>query len=290
MGRQGLLIALVLAALVGGLFALFPDLDIRIAALAAHGDGSAGRAFTIGDDPLVGLFRRLWYWISTAFVLACVGAVVLKLIRPSMAMLLPGRAVIFLLASIVLAPGLVANAVLKEHWGRPRPVQITQFGGADHFVPWWDPRGACPRNCSFVSGEVAGSFWMLAPASLAPAPWRPLAYGAALAFGAAMGAMRMLAGAHFFSDVFFAAFFTFVIVWLCHAAVYRWSSITDDDVECRIADTAATLTPKVTAAVSAMRDWLWLGVHWLRVGFLFVVDRNALVWREEKSREVDRNS
>ena len=68
---------------------------------------------------------------------------------------------------------------------------------AEHFVPWWDPRGDCPNNCSFVSGDVAGAFWTLAPAALAPPQWRALAYGAALALGAGMSVLRIMAGAPF---------------------------------------------------------------------------------------------
>ena len=30
---------------------------------------------------------------------------------------------------------------------------LTEFGGTGHFVPWWDPRGDCPKNCSFIAGE-----------------------------------------------------------------------------------------------------------------------------------------
>jgi hypothetical protein len=61
----------------------------------------------------------------------------------------------FLIATMILAPGIMANVVLKEHWGRSRPIDA-QFGGNEHFVSWRDRRGDCPANCSFVSGDVAG--------------------------------------------------------------------------------------------------------------------------------------
>ena len=67
----------------------------------------------------------------------------------------------------------------------------------DRFMPWWDPRGECPNNCSFVAGEPSGAFWTLAPAALAPPQWRALAYGAALAFGAAVGVLRIAGGGAF---------------------------------------------------------------------------------------------
>ena len=112
--------------------------------------------------------------------------------------------------------------MFKEHWGRPRPIDVTQFGGTEHFRPWWDPRGDCPKNCSFVAGEPSGAFWTLAPAAVVPPQWRALAYGAALTFGAAVGMLRIVAGAHFFSDVVFAGVFSFLVIWLVHGLIYRW--------------------------------------------------------------------
>jgi lipid A 4'-phosphatase len=100
-------------------------------------------------------------------------------------------------------------------------------------VAWWDPRGDCPGNCSFVSGDVSGAFWTLAPAALAPPQWRALAYGAALALGVGMAIFRMLAGAHFFSDVVFAGVFTYLIIWIVHGLIFRWppTRLTDEGVE-----------------------------------------------------------
>jgi membrane-associated phospholipid phosphatase len=127
-----------------------------------------------------------------------------------------------MLVTLALGPGVVANLVFKEHWGRPRPIDVTQFGGTEHFRPWWDPRGDCPKNCSFVAGEPSGAFWTLAPAAVVPPQWRALAYSAALTFGAAVGMLRIVAGAHFFSDVVFAGVFSFLVIWLVHGLLYRW--------------------------------------------------------------------
>jgi membrane-associated phospholipid phosphatase len=68
---------------------------------------------------------------------------------------------------------------------------------------------------------------------LAPPQWRALAYGAALAFGAGMAAIRVMAGAHFVSDVIFAGVFTFLIIWLVHALIYRWprTRLSDEVIE-----------------------------------------------------------
>jgi membrane-associated PAP2 superfamily phosphatase len=173
-------------------------------------------------------------------VLPAVVAFVIKLILPRHRLFISGRAIVFLIATLILAPGLVVNVALKDHWGRPRPIDVTQFGGDQHFVAWWDPRGDCPGNCSFVSGDVSGAFWTLAPAALAPPQWRAIAYGAAVALGAGMAVLRIMAGAHFFTDTVFAGVFTFLIIWIVHGLIYRWPATRfgDDAVERAIERTA----------------------------------------------------
>ncbi len=90
---------------------------------------------------------------------ACDRRVVVKMIRPDRPLLVSGRLRSFLLVTMILSAGVLTNLTFKSYWGRPRPVVVTQFGGDQQFVPWWDPRGDCARNCSFFSGEGATAFW-----------------------------------------------------------------------------------------------------------------------------------
>jgi multisubunit Na+/H+ antiporter MnhB subunit len=63
-----------------------------------------------------------------------------------------------------------------------------------------------------VSGEASQAFWVVAPASLTPPQIRPVAMGTAVVFGASVGAMRIIFGRHFVSDVVFAGIITIAIV------------------------------------------------------------------------------
>lgn len=236
MNRTGLIIALAIAAVNGLVFGLFPGLELRVAQHFHDVVDAGGNVFAWRIYPPLMLARDIGLWVSTAIIVPVLGALAIKLIAPKRKMLVPGRAVIFLVATLALGPGLLVNVLLKDHWGRPRPIDTTQFGGSDHYVRWWDPRGDCPNNCSFVSGDVAGAFWTIAPAALLPAPYRALAFGAALALGTAMAAFRVMAGAHFFSDVVFAGVFTFLVIWFAYALIYRWprTRITDAGVEAAI--------------------------------------------------------
>jgi membrane-associated PAP2 superfamily phosphatase len=232
MNRTGMIVALGLAAVVGVVFGLFPQLDLMISA-PFNAMVENGYNFSLRLSQPLQLARDIGLWVGTAIMIPVVAALAFKLLLPRRRLLLSGRAILFLMATLALGPGLVANIILKDHWARPRPIEVTQFGGPLHFVAWWDPRGDCLGNCSFVSGDVSGAFWTIAPAALVPPPWRALAYGGALALGIGMAAVRIVAGAHFFSDTIFAGVFTFLIIWLVHGLIYRWprTRLSDQAVE-----------------------------------------------------------
>jgi len=232
MNRTGLTIALVIAAVVGLVFGVAPDLELRLSRPwfeISHRGGN----FALRFDPMIQMLRDSGLWLAAILAAPPVVALVLKLVLPRRRLLISGRAIVFMLATLALGPGVLVNVVLKEHWGRSRPIDVAQFGGADPYVSWWDPRGECPKNCSFVSGDVAGSYWMLAPAALAPPAWRPFAYAGALGVGIAMSLLRIAAGAHFITDVVFAGVFIFVIIWITHGLIYRWprTRMTDESIE-----------------------------------------------------------
>ena len=188
-------------------------------------------------------------WLIALLAAPAFVAILGKLILPRRRMLIGGRAALFLVLTLALGPGILANEVLKDHWGRARPIDVTEFGGTDRFTPWWDPRGECPNNCSFIAGEPSGAFWTLAPAAFAPPQWRLPAYGAVLAFGAAIGVLRMAGGGHFFTDVVFAGVFMFLVVWAMHGLIFRWRAprMADDFIERPLARAAEAMRDALAA-------------------------------------------
>jgi membrane-associated PAP2 superfamily phosphatase len=233
MNRTGLLIAIAIAVVAGVVFGLYPELDLRIAGYFYAVEDADHNSFAFRLYLPLMRARNAGLWIGSLLLAPAVAALLIKLILPRRKLLMPGRAVVFLIATMILGPGLLVNVLLKDHWGRSRPIDVTQFGGVEHFVPWWDPRGDCPANCAFVSGDVAGAFWTIAPAALAPPQWRAVAYGAALTLGAGMAIARVMAGGHFPSDVIFAGVFTFLVIWIVYTLIYRWprTRLSDGDVE-----------------------------------------------------------
>ena len=218
--RRGMGVALALTVLTALVFGFFPDLDLAAAALFYLGDGHFA-----GVTPSGEALRRVFLYVPFA-VLAGMAllygwrrAGLRQGTRPAWAP--DGRGLAMMVLSLALGPGLLVNVGLKNHWHRPRPVQVTAFGGPDAFRPFDTRDGQCRRNCSFVSGEGSSSFWTVAPALLAPPPWRALALGAALLFAAATGLLRMAFGGHFLSDTLFAALLTWFVIATTWALVFR---------------------------------------------------------------------
>jgi lipid A 4'-phosphatase len=205
-------LAILLAA---ALFLSWPGLDLVVAGLFYRGHG----AFLLDGNGLATAFHAglpvLMQLAAAAILLLLAWDLYGRRRRRADAI----RQAVFLAASFIVGPGLVANTLLKDNWGRPRPSQIAPFGGGGRFAPPLLIGDQCPNNCSFVSGDVAAIFAFLAFALLLPAGRpRRLGVGAVVLAGAAMGVVRMGQGGHFLSDVVFAGLFTALVVVLLH----RW--------------------------------------------------------------------
>jgi len=212
-GGLAFVIAVATLAMLAGV-----KLDLQIAGLFYD---PTQQKFLAQTNHYVGLVREN----GLVALVACFGAVVAALVTRMLRLpqrVVPGRVVLFLVSTLALGPGLLANVILKDHWHRPRPVQVTEFGGSKPYVDWWDPRGGCERNCSFVSGEASAAAWMFAPAMLAPPQWRIAALTGAAIFTAVISLSRMAAGGHFFTDVVFAVLLTIILILIMHRVIFRW--------------------------------------------------------------------
>ncbi len=251
MNRTGLTVALAIGFVAAVICAVDPQLDLDLSALSFN---SKNHMFDVNGQMWVQHTRAAARLIVTLLVLPAFLSVIAKLVWPRRPMLIEARAALFLIATLALGPGLLTNVILKDHWGRPRPIDVQEFYGDYRFVPWWEPRGGCPNNCSFIAGEPSGAFWTLAPAALAAPELQPLAYGAALAFGAGVGVLRIAAGAHFFSDVVFAGVFTYLLIWLLHGLIYRWGATRIDEAaaERRLAEAGEALAARLQRLIGHM--------------------------------------
>ncbi|WP_158554803.1 phosphatase PAP2 family protein [Methylovirgula sp. 4M-Z18] len=204
------LAGLVLSAAV---LAIWPELDLATSAYFYEG-GHHFAAIT----PLGQFGRMVGYTVPFVLLIGATALWAARRFGFNVPFAPTGRSVAFLILSMVLVPGLVVNVGLKDHAHRPRPAQSTAFDGPYPFRPWYKFDGECKKNCSFVSGEASSAFWTLAPASLAPMPFKPYAIGAALIFSIFTSALRIAFGGHYLSDVLLATFLTIFLI----EALRRW--------------------------------------------------------------------
>lgn len=205
----------------GGLI-LLPSIDLWASGLFYRpGDG-----FFLGDWAPFRLAHDHLNFAVWAFAVAVVVAGSASFFFRRAVLGLSPRAAIFLLLSLALGPGLTVNTVFKDHWGRARPTQVTEFGGTQKFTPAFVPSDQCRRNCSFPAGDPAMGFYLVSAALLAgSAPLRRNGVIGAVALGAALGVVRMAQGGHFLSDVVASGFLVAAIAWGLHALVMRSDAV-----------------------------------------------------------------
>ena len=123
---------------------------------------------------------------------------------------------------LLLGSGFLIHAVLKDHWGRPRPKQITEFGGQQPFHPYYIPDfSEHPEpSKSFPCGHCSMGFFFFTVAFLGLHYKNRVVYysGMLTAFvlGGTLGFVRIAQGGHFFSDVLVSA----LIMWSVSLGLY----------------------------------------------------------------------
>src|SRR4051794_6379214 len=265
-GKQAALFAATWLVL-GLPFLLVPGID-----LAATGVFYVpGEGFPLVSwAPLVS-FEDTIPWITRIIIaIAATGAVWLALIgRPLWR--LDRKALVFIVAATALGPGLLANTILKDQWGRARPHQTESFGGTRQFTPAPLPAAQCERNCAFVSGHAALAFSLVSFALLLPAGRRRrLAITACCGLGALVGIGRIAAGAHFLSDIAYAGLIVAATSWLLYQAIVVCDLLASPAARRvrRAAETAAGAVCRFLAelyASPARRVMVWAGAMTLLV-------------------------
>lgn len=126
------------------------------------------------------------------------------------------RPAAYLLLVIALGPGLLVNLVFKDHWGRPRPAHITEFGGQHAYIP--PLKMGHTGEKSFTCGHCSVGFAFFALYFLSRKR-KSFYLALTLIFGLIMGLARMAAGGHFLSDILWSGYLVFFVSWLIY---YGW--------------------------------------------------------------------
>ncbi|MBN2153995.1 MAG: phosphatase PAP2 family protein [Candidatus Lokiarchaeota archaeon] len=241
-----------LSILLGAAFTLamtlvfyFTSLDLDIARLFY--DESGPVRFPVGET-------MPWIWFyendTLLIILLAVIALFFIIIGASVKRLRPFLVYgLFMIVSYLIGPGLIANVLFKGTeigdfyigWGRPRPREITEFGGSADFFRVWEPAfmfGYHDDNSSFPSGHVtAGSIFIVIYFVFNNVEFIARIFGektrakvaavnlikyaglvAAVVLGILLAITRISAGGHFASD----CMYSFVFTWLPTAVLYYW--------------------------------------------------------------------
>ena len=126
------------------------------------------------------------------------------------------KSLAYLLLVILIGPGLLINLVFKDHWGRPRPVHITEFGGQYNYTPPLKI-GNTPDK-SFPCGHCSVGFMFFALYFLSRKHKRYY-LALTLAISLALAVARLAAGGHFLSDILWSGYLVFFVSWLLY---YYW--------------------------------------------------------------------
>lgn len=126
------------------------------------------------------------------------------------------RRALYILLVIVIGPGVVVNLIVKDHWGRPRPVHTLEFGGTETFAPAAKMGNSTDK--SFVCGHcsVGYAFFVLYFLSQ---NHKVLYFLITLLLAWTMGFTRMAAGGHYLSDIVWSGYLVFFVAYVLY---YGW--------------------------------------------------------------------
>jgi membrane-associated PAP2 superfamily phosphatase len=248
-------IALGVLALVATLPFWITDLDLRVA--RHFFDATAADPWVESQDRRWALLYQAASILSTLVLVAGLAVLLGGTLLPRFRGL--RLYALFVVTVFILGPGLVVNSVFKEHWGRPRPYQVMEFGGPSAYLP---PlmKGEGRDGKSFPSGHSSVGFSLVVFALiwLRRRPWLAAAgFGMALTAGGLFGLARMAVGDHFLSDVLWSAAMIYAVAL---ALYYGILDIPGREDRARLGSTAAPLPATRFTRVAAGLAGLVLAV------------------------------
>jgi lipid A 4'-phosphatase len=215
--RTFFIAAIIIVGLASFLF--WPRLDLIVSGLFYV----QGQGFPLRDHVFFNIMHLIAYAGARLLGFALLILIIMGTGQRRLIFDLDSKAYLFLFLALLLGPALIANGILKDHWGRARPREVIEFGGSAHFTPALIPSHECHHNCSFVSGDGAFGFFLPAFAYVVPPPRSRRWFWGGVITGSLFAFARLASGAHFLSDNLFAAFFMFAATACLHGVMYGWN-------------------------------------------------------------------
>ncbi|MFY9287800.1 MAG: phosphatase PAP2 family protein [Alphaproteobacteria bacterium] len=187
-----------------------------------------GSGFSLGQHELCLAMQWLAFYGARILGFILLALICYTYAKRKKVFAIDGKGWLFLFLALVIGPGLIANGILKDHWGRARPREVTEFGGSKIFSGPLLLQDDARRNGSFVSGDASFGFFLPSFAYVASRK-RHLSrrfFWGGMGFGALFGLCRIIMGAHFLSDVLFAAAFMLLTSAILYALMYSRKEVT----------------------------------------------------------------
>lgn len=203
-----------LAILIGAtMLFLLSDLDLSLQDRLYGGGGE----WTYARLPL---FQFLYRFGNLPALFAALGGVLVFALGYKKQGWLKYRKIsAYLFLCLILGPGLIVNALLKDNWGRPRPRDLLQYEGKFAYEAPLTIDTTSPGK-SFPCGHATVGYYFFAFYFLFRARHRMQArlfFLFALSYGTLIGFVRMAQGGHFASDVIWAG----GLIYLCSYVLFR---------------------------------------------------------------------
>jgi lipid A 4'-phosphatase len=157
------------------------------------------------------------------------------------------RHFLLVVLAVVIGPGLIVNSFCKDYWGRPRPEQTINFGGQWEYRPVFSP-GTPGRGRSFPCGHCTMGYCFLTLVVF----WkrsRRMAWAGGLVglfYGSLVGWARIVAGAHFATDVLWSLGIVAMVITVLYYWVLRIPDFHDAPVQARVLSHQGWLALKLT--------------------------------------------
>lgn len=197
----------------------WPGVDLLVSSFFY--ENSSG--FFWGNAFLLKSMEAIAFYGSRLMAIALIALLLASVLRKEETAGLDAKAWGFLLLALLVGPGLIANLLFKDHWGRARPREITEFNGSAAFSPAFTMTDQCDKNCSFISGDGSFGFFLPSFAYVVRRKRKRAVFWGSIIAGCAFGASRIAMGAHFLSDVVSAAMFMLLTSAALHAIMFGWN-------------------------------------------------------------------
>lgn len=126
-----------------------------------------------------------------------------------------------LILTMGIGSGIFIHGILKDHWGRPRPKQVIEFGGTQSFRPYYHPNifNQPEPSKSFTCGHCSVGFYFFALALIGRSLRNRLLFWSGLILtlflGVSLSVTRIAQGGHFVTDILFSALIMWITAYVC---------------------------------------------------------------------------